>query len=106
MGKEKEDILPKNPLKVRTVISPWIFGANAVGICNSANIEKQTRYSFLRPKVSERGARISGPIPSRTTKPVVAPTTTSPVVLRSSAICSMPGVNMLDANGDNTVPYS
>ena len=41
-------------------------------------------------------------MPRDTTKPVVAPTTASGEVLRSEAICSMPGVNMELASGLRT----
>ena len=61
-----------------------------------------TVYSLRRPNVSDRGARISGPNPKKTTKPVVAPTTVCGIVPRSSAICSMPGVNMELARGLRT----
>lgn len=60
------------------------------------------RYSFRLPNVSDRGARINGPIPSNTTKPVVVPTTTLVSVFRSCAICLIPGVNMELANGLRT----
>ena len=95
-------ILPKKPLIVLTAIKHATFGLRAVGTCNIAKIEKQTRYNFRRPKVSDSGARIKGPRPRKTTKPVVAPTITSGVVPRSLAISPMPGVNMLDANGERT----
>lgn len=71
---------------VLTAIKLSTFGLNAVGICNNAKIEKQVRYSFLLPNVSDSGAKINGPMPRKTTKPVVAPTTISPEVPRSSAI--------------------
>ena len=79
-----------------------MFGLSAVGICNRVNIEKQTRYSFRRPKVSESGARINGPMPREMTKPVVAPTTVVDEVPRSSAIWLIPGVNMELASGLRT----
>ena len=41
-------------------------------------------------------------MPRKTTKPVVAPTTMSPVVFRSSAIWAMPGVNIEEAKGERT----
>lgn len=43
-----------------------------------------------------------GPMPRKTTKPVVAPTTVLSDVLRSVAISAMPGVNMLEASGERT----
>jgi len=95
-------VLPKNPAKVLKTSSVSMFGLNAVGTCKTAKIEKQTRYSLLLPKVSDSGAKIRGPIPRDTTKPVVAPTTASGDVLRSEAICSMPGVNMELARGLRT----
>jgi len=52
---------------------------------------KQIRYSFLLPNVSDSGASMSGPTPSITTKPVVAPTTCVLSHWRSSAICDIPG---------------
>ena len=103
MQSRSEDcILPKNPLNVLTTIKLSAFGLKAVGICSNAKIEKQIKYNFLRPNVSDSGARIRGPIPSETTKPVVAPTITSPVVPRSSAIWAIPGVNIEDAKGEST----
>lgn len=94
--------LPKNPLIVRIAIKDSTFGLNAVGICNKAKMEKQTRNSFRLPNVSESGARMRGPMPRKITKPVVAPTTVVSSVLRSFAISDMPGVNMLEARGDKT----
>lgn len=94
--------LPKNPLIVRTAIKDSTFGLNAVGICSKAKMEKHTRYSIRLPNVSESGARIRGPMPRKTTNPVVAPTTVLALVLRSVAISEMPGVNMLEARGDRT----
>ena len=79
-----------------------MFGLKAVGTCRIAKIEKQTRYNLLLPKVSDSGARIRGPTPRKTTKPVVAPTTALEELLRSEAICSMPGVNMELARGLRT----
>lgn len=99
----KKNILPKNPLTVLTAIRVSAFGLKAVGICNNANIEKQTRYSFRLPNVSDSGAKIKGPIPRKTTKPVVAPTIVSLEVPRSFAISPIPGVNMLDAKGESTI---
>lgn len=96
------DVLPKKPLIVLTAIKHATLGLNAVGICSKAKIEKHTRYSDRLPKVSDRGARTSGPIPRKTTKPVVAPTTISSVVFRSVAISAIPGVNMEDASGERT----
>ncbi len=98
----KRSVLPKNPLIALTAIRLSTFGLSAVGICRSAKIEKQIKYSFLLPKVSDSGARMRGPRPRKTTKPVVAPTTTSLEVPRSAAISSMPGVNILDASGERT----
>lgn len=98
----KRGVLPKNPLIALTAIRLSTFGLSAVGICRRAKIEKQTKYSFLLPKVSDSGARMRGPRPRKTTKPVVAPTTTSLEVPRSAAISSMPGVNILDASGERT----
>ena len=43
-----------------------------------------------------------GPMPRKTTKPVVAPTTVLSLVWRSAAISAMPGVNMLEASGERT----
>ena len=43
-----------------------------------------------------------GPMPRKTTKPVVAPTTVLSLVWRSVAISEMPGVNMLEASGERT----
>ena len=94
--------LPKKPLTVRTAMNASTVGLNAVGTCSTAKMEKHARYNFRRPNVSDSGARIKGPIPRKTTKPVVAPTTVVSVVLRSLAISAMPGVNMLEANGDKT----
>lgn len=65
-------------------------------------MEKQTKYSFLLPNVSDNGARIRGPRPRKTTKPVVAPTTVSFEVFRSSAIWAMPGTNIELASGLST----
>ena len=65
-------------------------------------MEKQTRYSIRRPNVSDKGARIRGPMPSITTYPVVAATTVVMVVSRSSEICLMPGVNIELARGLRT----
>jgi hypothetical protein len=79
-----------------------MFGASAAGIWSRVKIEKHTRYIFLRPNVSDSGARIKGPIPSMTTKPVVVPITAVVLHLRSSAICAMPGVNMEDTRGLRT----
>jgi hypothetical protein len=92
--------LPKKPDNVLIAISVSTLGARALGICSSAKMVKQTRYSFLRPKVSLSGARNSGPMPSMTTKPVVHPMTMLLVVPKSSAICWIPGVNMDDARGE------
>ena len=100
---KRANILPKNPLTVRTASKASTLGLRAVGICNNAKIEKQTRYKGLRPNVSLKGAKIRGPMPRRTTNPVVAPTMTLGVVSRSSAICAIPGVNMLEARGERTV---
>jgi len=44
-----------------------------------------------------------GPIPRKTTKLVVAPTTVSLVVPKSSAISPIPGVNIEDARGERTL---
>ena len=95
-------ILPKNPLNVLNTIKLSAFGLKAVGICSNAKIEKQTKYNFLRPNVSDSGARMRGPIPRKTTKPVVAPTMISVDVPRSSAICAIPGVNIEEAKGERT----
>lgn len=84
--------LPKKPDNVRIAMSVWIFGLSADGICSIVNIVKQIRYSFLLPKVSDNGARNSGPMPSMITKPVVHPITVSEVVFKDLAICSIPGV--------------
>ena len=46
-----------------------------------------------------------GPIPSNTTNPVVAPTTSLGVAPRSCAICMIPGVNIELASGLNTGVY-
>lgn len=43
-----------------------------------------------------------GPIPRKTTKPVVAPTIMSVDVPRSSAIWAIPGVNIEEAKGERT----
>lgn len=43
-----------------------------------------------------------GPIPRKTTKPVVAPTMMSVDVPRSSAIWAIPGVNIEEAKGERT----
>ena len=96
------DLLPKKPDIVLTTTNVSTLGLRAVGICSKVKTEKQTRYNVRRPKVSDRGARINGPMPSNTTKPVVAPTTVVSVVLRSVAICLIPGVNMELANGERT----
>lgn len=102
-GLMDEYILPKKPLIVLTAIKVPKFGLKAVGICNIAKVEKQYKYSFRRPKVSESGANTRGPNPKKTTKPVVAPTTTSADVPRSLAISPIPGVNMLEAKGERTM---
>ena len=60
-------ILPKNPETVLIAIMKEAFGLKAVGICNKAKQPKQLRYNILLPKVSEKGARTSGPMPSMTT---------------------------------------
>lgn len=93
--------LPKKPDNVRIEMSVWIFGLSADGICSIVNIVKQIRYSFLLPKVSDSGARNSGPMPSMITNPVVHPITVSEVVFKELAICSIPGVNIDDANGES-----
>ena len=87
---------------VLTPIKASTLGLNAVGICSRAKIEKQARYNFRLPNVSESGARTRGPMPRKMTKPVVAPTTVLSLVLRSFAISDKPGVNMLEARGDRT----
>jgi hypothetical protein len=79
-------VLPKNPAKVRMVMRVDRFGLKAVGICNNVKRVKHVKYNTFRPKVSESGARISGPIPSMTTKPVWQPMTAFLDVLRDSAI--------------------
>lgn len=86
----------------RRAINVSTFGLKAVGICRTANMEKQTRYSFRLPNVSLSGAKIKGPMPRKTTKPVVAPTTTLSVVWRSAEIWAIPGVNMELAKGLST----
>ena len=95
-------ILPKNPLNVLTAIKLSAFGLKAVGICSKAKIEKQAKYNFLRPNVSDSGARMRGPRPRKTTKPVVAPTMMAVDVPRSSAIWASPGVNIEEARGERT----
>lgn len=79
-------LLPKKPDRVRIVINVAMLGLKAVGICKRAKIEKQTVYNRRLPKVSDKGARIKGPMPRKTTKPVVAPITVSGEVCKSSAI--------------------
>lgn len=81
------------------MINVAILGLKAVGICNTANSEKQSMYNRRLPKVSDNGARIKGPMPRKTTKPVVAPITVSGEVCKSSAIWLVPGTNMELANG-------
>lgn len=98
-------LLPKNPDMDLTVINVWTFGLKAVGTCRTAKAEKHTRYKVRLPKVSDRGARNKGPRPRKTTKPVVAPITTSPEVSRSPAIWAIPGVNIELARGLNTTPH-
>jgi len=61
---------------------------------------KHQRYIAFRPKVSDKGARIRGPIPSITTKPVWQLMTAVCVTFRDFAICLTPGVNMLLAKGE------
>ena len=100
--KGTEYVLPKKPDIVRMAIRLATFGLNAVGICKREKAEKQMRYSFRLPNVSDKGARIRGPMPRETTKPVVAPMTALGVVSRQSAICSMPGVNIELASGLST----
>ena len=96
------DLLPKRPDMVLTAINVSTLGLKAVGICSNVKTEKQTKYNFRRPKVSDKGAKINGPMPSKTTNPVVAPTTVVSVVLRYVAICLIPGVNIELANGLRT----
>ena len=96
------NLLPKKPDIVLTAINVSTLGLKAVGICSKVKTEKQTKYNVRRPKVSDRGAKINGPMPSNTTNPVVAPTTVVSVVFRSVAICLIPGVNMELANGLRT----
>jgi hypothetical protein len=91
--------LPKKPEILRMVMRKAMFGASAVGICRRAKQPKHTRYRFLRPNVSDSGARTSGPMPNITTKPVVVAMTFMVVVLRSFAISAMPGVNIELARG-------
>lgn len=66
-------------------------------------MEKHVRYNVRRPNVSDSGASINGPTPSMTTNPVVVPITAVVEQLRSVAISSIPGVNMLDTKGDTTI---
>lgn len=61
-------------------------GTESRRICKREKSEKQIMYNRLRPNVSDRGARIKGPMPRKTTKPVVAPITTFGAVCKSSAI--------------------
>ena len=62
------------------------FGLKAVGICNNVKRVKQIKYKTFRPKVSERGARIRGPMHNMITKPVWQPITEFREVRRDSAI--------------------
>ena len=102
MRKAQANVLPKRPDMVRTAIKVSTFGLSAVGICNREKTEKQMRYSFRLPNVSDKGARIRGPMPRETTKPVVAPMTALGVVCKQSAICCIPGVNIELASGLST----
>jgi hypothetical protein len=79
-------ILPNKPARVRRVMSTGRVFARAVGICNSVNTVKQTKYNDFFPKVSLRGASISGPIPNITTNPVWQPTTAFSEAFKDSAI--------------------
>lgn len=97
--------LPTAPESTLIAISVSTLGLSAVGIWSSVKTEKHDRYSVLRPKVSDKGARMRGPNPSITVKPVVAPMTTFIVVPRSSAIELIPGVNMELASGLRTWMY-
>ena len=63
--------LPKKPANVRTKIKVSILGVRALGIWSRLKAVKHDKYIGRRPNVSERGASISGPIPSMITKPVV-----------------------------------
>jgi len=74
----------------------------AAGIWSRVNILKQTRYTVLRPKVSESGAKTRGPTPSIITKPVWHPMIPVSVEFRASAICLIPGAKMLEAKGLRT----
>jgi hypothetical protein len=80
--------------------------ARAVGICNIVNAVKQKRYSDFLPNVSLRGARMRGPIPNMHTKPVWQAITSFSEAFRDSAICFIPGANMLLANGLRTTRLS
>jgi hypothetical protein len=95
--------LPKKPAMLRTVMRKAMFGASAAGIWRSVKTEKQVKYMTLRPNVSESGARSSGPTPSITTNPVVVPMTAVVEHFKSSAISSMPGVNIELTSGLRTV---
>lgn len=97
--------LPAAPESTRIAIRVSTLGLNAVGIWSSVKTEKQDRYNVLRPNVSDNGARMRGPNPSITVKPVVAPMTTFIVVPRSSAMELMPGVNMELASGLRTLNH-
>lgn len=77
-----------------------MFGARALGICKSVKIPKQDKYITRLPNVSDRGARINGPIPSIITNPVVHAMTMFVVVSSPLAICSIPGVNIELAKGE------
>jgi len=69
------------------------LGLSAVGIWRSVKIVKQIMYNGFLPKVSESGANINGPRPSRTTKEVVAPMTAVDSTSSSFAMAGMAGVN-------------
>jgi len=93
------DTLPKKPATTRIVMRSGRFLLKAVGNCNSVKAVKQVKYNGFLPKVSERGARIRGPIPSIMTNPVWQAITLFRGTFRDSAIWSIPGVNMLLASG-------
>jgi len=70
------------------------------------NKVKQIKYSGLLPKVSLKGASMRGPIPSMITKPVWQPITSFSEAFNDSAICRIPGANILLAKGLATIQLS
>jgi hypothetical protein len=86
--------LPKKPANVRKTMKEAMFGDSAVAAWNVVNKTRLTRKRGRRPKVSDMGARSSGPIPSMQTNPVCPTSTSCAVVPNSSATSSSAGAKM------------